>query len=230
MLKLLRITLLLLWFAFSTTLFSLFFLFRPKHPLNAYLVTHYVCGIGLKILGIKLSFENPEALYADTPCVYIGNHQDNIDVFVYGSVFPKYTFVVGKKSLRWLPFFGWAYALSGNLYIDRTNRDKAISTMSATEEVIRSEKRSLFVFPEGTRSKGKGLAPFKKGAFHVALNTGRPIVGIVASHYDFDLNRWSPGSVHMKVLPPYYIQSAASLEQDIERIRNKFVAFQKDKN
>lgn len=222
MLKLVRIIILWLWFAFSTTLFSVFFLFRPKHPLNAYLVTHVVCGFGLKILGIRVRADNLDELYADTPCVYIANHQDVYDVFIFGSLFPKYTFVIGKKSLRWVPFFGWVYGLSGNLYIDRQNRERAISTMSATEVVITKDKRSLFVFPEGTRSRGKGLGVFKKGAFHVALNTKRPVVGIVSNHYTFNLNQWNAGEVHVQVLPPVYMQSQETLEKDIETVHAMF--------
>ncbi|MCB0349243.1 MAG: 1-acyl-sn-glycerol-3-phosphate acyltransferase, partial [Bdellovibrionales bacterium] len=198
----------------------------PNHPLNAYLVTHHICGFGLKILGITVDAENIEDLYADTPCVYVGNHQNVYDVFVYGSIFPKYAFVIGKKSLKWVPFFGWVYALSGNLYIDRKDRNSAISTMTATEEVIRNNNKSLFVFPEGTRSRGKGIGPFKKGAFHVALNTKRPVVGMVATKYDFNLNKWKSGTVGFKVLKPYYITSTETLDADIENIHRGFVDFQ----
>ncbi|MCB0348832.1 MAG: hypothetical protein KDD37_08345, partial [Bdellovibrionales bacterium] len=76
MLKITRLVALWIWFAVATTAYSIFFLFRPNHPLNAYLVTHHICGFGLKILGITVDAENIEDLYADTPCVYVGNHQN----------------------------------------------------------------------------------------------------------------------------------------------------------
>ena len=69
---------------------------------------------------------------------------------------------------------------------------------------------SLMLFPEGTRNSAGGgsLLPFKKGAFHVALDIGVPILPIVVSEYDFlgpdgkRTEKFTSGNVTIKVLPP----------------------------
>ena len=60
------------------------------------------------------------------------------------------------------------------------------------------------MFPEGTRSRGRGLLPFKTGAFHTAIAAGVPIVPVVCSnlHNKVDLNRWDNGIVICEMLEP----------------------------
>jgi 1-acyl-sn-glycerol-3-phosphate acyltransferase len=60
------------------------------------------------------------------------------------------------------------------------------------------------MFPEGTRSKGRGLIPFKTGAFHTAIAAKVPLVPIVCSSYagQIDLNRWDNGEIIVEMLPP----------------------------
>jgi lysophosphatidate acyltransferase len=41
------------------------------------------------------------------PAVFVGNHQTEMDVLMLGTVFPKYTSVTAKSSLKWTPFLGW---------------------------------------------------------------------------------------------------------------------------
>jgi len=63
---------------------------------------------------------------------------------------------------------------------------------------------SLWVFVEGTRSHGKGLGPFKKGAFQMAINAQVPILPVCANNYTrtMNLNRWHGGTVILRALPP----------------------------
>ena len=69
---------------------------------------------------------------------------------------------------------------------------------------------SLMLFPEGTRNSAGGgsLLPFKKGAFHVALDIGVPILPMVVSEYDFlgpdgsRTEKFTSGNVTIKILPP----------------------------
>ena len=60
------------------------------------------------------------------------------------------------------------------------------------------------MFPEGTRSRGRGLLPFKTGAFHAAVAAGVPIIPVVVSntHGKIKLNRWNNGLVIVEMLPP----------------------------
>ena len=69
---------------------------------------------------------------------------------------------------------------------------------------------SMLLFPEGTRNSAGGgsLLPFKKGAFHVALDIGVPILPMVVSEYDFlgpdgaRTEKFTSGNVTIKILPP----------------------------
>lgn len=226
MLALLRWILVWIWFMLSTSILSIILLFRPKNPKNAYLVTRTVCGPAMKILGIRLHIDGEEKLYQNQPCVYIANHQATLDIFVFGSFFPTDTFVVGKKSLRYLPFFGWAYGLSGNAYIDRKNKDNAMAQLAHAEQLITEKGKSFFLFPEGTRSRGKGLGKFKKGAFHVALHTNTPVVGIVCENYQLNLNKLNPGTLNIKVLDPMQIKSESEIASVVQKAEEDFKKFQ----
>ena len=76
--------------------------------------------------------------------------------------------------------------------------------MLTTTHTLQHEDTSIWVFPEGTRNLGKGLLPFKKGAFHMAIAAGVPIVQVCVSNYvtQMKLNRWDSGSVLIRSLPP----------------------------
>ena len=76
---------------------------------------------------------------------------------------------IGKKSILWMPLFGQIYWLSGNILIDRANRARAFETLAQTAVKIKEKCLSIWIFPEGTRSRGRGLLPFKAGAFHRRL-------------------------------------------------------------
>src|SRR5699024_2711557 len=111
---------------------------------------------------------------------------------------------VGKKSLIWIPFFGQAFWLSGNILIDRHNHSKARDTINQISEKMTARRLSIWMFPEGTRSRGRGLLPFKMGAFHAALDAKVPIVPVCISTTTgtIDLNRWDNGYVIVEQMDP----------------------------
>ena len=119
------------------------------------------------------------------------------------------TVSVGKKSLIWIPFFGILYWVTGNIFLDRENRSKAHSTMTELARRINEDNLSIWMFPEGTRSRGRGLLPFKTGAFHAAIAAGVPIVPVVCSttHNKIDLNRWDNGKVICEMMEPIDVSS-----------------------
>ncbi len=136
--------------------------------------------------GVTFEIEDPQNhLNTTRPAVFVGNHQSALDVLVLGCVFPKYCSVTAKTSLKYYPFLGWFMQLSGSVFIDRGNSKDARQAMSGAADAIRTRRQSVYMFPEGTRSHTlePAMLPFKKGAFHLAVQAGVPIVPIVVANY-----------------------------------------------
>lgn len=136
--------------------------------------------------GVTFKIEDPNNYLGTTrPAVFIGNHQTELDVLMLGNMFPRYCSVTAKKSLKSTPFLGWFMALSGTVFIDRANSADARHAMAGASDEITKQRQSVFMFPEGTRSYAKEpmLLPFKKGAFHLAVQAGVPLVPVVVANY-----------------------------------------------
>ena len=204
MILFLRAIVVLSYFFIVALLGIIICLFRPFNPDNTRICARLFSIGGLKLLGIKITIEGKEHLHNMQPSIVIANHQDNLDLFIHGSVIPKRTVSVGKKSLRYLPLFGQVYWLSGNIMIDRKKSKASIHSMTEITEALKQNNTSIWVFPEGTRNKGENLLPFKKGAFHMAKQADAPIIPICASAYpkQINLNKWHAGHVHVRILAP----------------------------
>ena len=124
-----------------------------------------------------MEWEHLELARAHSPCIYVSNHQSNVDIWALIAVLPLKTRFVAKQSLFEVPILGWAMRVSDFVPIDRANRARAIRSLDQAAQKIRGG-RSVVLFAEGTRSAGDTLAPFKKGPFHLALAAGVPIVPI----------------------------------------------------
>ncbi|MDX1677403.1 1-acylglycerol-3-phosphate O-acyltransferase [Arsukibacterium sp.] len=222
MIAVVRLLLLTLFFIFSTVAGLLVCLFRPFHPDNVALFARWYGHVSW-ILGIEVEVRRDPAIIAGEPYVFIANHQNNLDLFTLsGTVLPR-TVTIGKKSLKYIPFFGQLYWLSGNIMIDRDNKNKALSTMLAAAERISQHKISVWMFPEGTRSYGRGLLPFKMGAFHIALEAGVPLVPVTMSstHGQFKFNRWNNGKVIVRFAAPVPLNKEDNLRQFAKNIRSQ---------
>ncbi|CAH1605643.1 1-acylglycerol-3-phosphate O-acyltransferase [Vibrio jasicida] len=177
-------------------------LLSPRNPKHVFTFGR-LFGKMSRVFGIKLELRIPEDAYSRGQHVYIANHQNNWDLFTVSSAVTPKVVTVGKKSLAWMPLFGQLYWLTGNILIDRGNRSKAKSTIDQVVDSIKQSDVSVWMFPEGTRSRGRGLLPFKTGAFHAAIGAEVPIIPIVCSSTDhIKLNRWNNGHVIIEMLPP----------------------------
>lgn len=175
----------------------------------------------LKILGVRIECEGTEYLEASQPCIYIVNHQSGLDMATLGPIYPQRTIVIGKKELLWIPFFGIFYLAAGNIIIDRKRTVKAVAGLSQAVETIRKKKVSIWIFPEGTRNRtGEGLLPFKRGAFHMAVQAGVPLVPIIsgplAGIASWKNRKLCGGLVKVRVLPP--ISTQGLNEKDVDRL------------
>ncbi|AWK14508.1 1-acylglycerol-3-phosphate O-acyltransferase [Candidatus Fukatsuia symbiotica] len=203
MLLVLRLLLAILYCLLICVFGSLYCLFSPRDPQH---VARFgrLFGRMSTLFGITVEQRMPQGAAQCNNCIYIANHQNNYDMVTTAKVTPLGSVTVGKKSLLWIPLFGPIYWLTGNLLIDRDNRTRAHGTIAQVVDQVKKRKLSILMFPEGTRSRGRGLLPFKTGAFHAAIAAGVPIVPICVSntHGNINLNRWSNGRVIVEIMPP----------------------------
>lgn len=161
-----------------------------------------------RTIGVSFTIDDPRNLLTTVrPAVFVGNHQTELDVVMLGAMFPKYCSVTAKSDLKHVPFLGWFMHASGTIFIDRRNSKGAREAMQGAAQEIRAKRQSVYIFPEGTRSYAKDpvLLPFKKGAFHLAVQAGVPIIPCVVANYShiFSLKDmvFNPGTVPVKGKP-----------------------------
>ena len=161
--------------------------------------------VGLPLAGVEVRVEGEQHLWAQRPAVFIFNHQSGIDPLLLCRLLRRDFVGVGKQEVRQNPIFGPAFALAGTVFIDRFDRDKAIKALEPAIAALR-EGLSLAIAPEGTRSPTPRLGRFKKGAFHLALAAGVPIVPIVIRNALDALPKHGvvvrPATVEVVVHPP----------------------------
>ncbi|VFP82139.1 1-acylglycerol-3-phosphate O-acyltransferase [Candidatus Erwinia haradaeae] len=203
MLAFLRVVFILVY-SIIVSIFGFFYcMLSPRNPCHvatfSKLFGHLSYFVGLTVLLRKpLGFEHyPNA-------IYICNHQNNFDMITAAKMVQVGTVTVGKVSVLWIPFFGVLYWLSGNILISRKNYTQSYRVIRKLIRKFKQQKISFWIFPEGTRSRGRGLLPFKMGAFYTAKAAGVPIIPVVVSstHGNINLNRLKNGFVIVEMLPP----------------------------
>lgn len=204
MLLFLRMLLLAVHFVIASVLGLLIGLCRPFNPDNSRWCARIYGVPAMRILGLRVKLEDDTVRDHTRSAVIVANHISNYDLMVFGLTVPERTVSLGKKSLKWIPLFGQLYWLAGNVLVDRGNAVKAKKAMLTTTDTLQHKDMSLWVFAEGTRGHGKGLQPFKKGAFLMAINAGVPIIPICSNNYvrGMNLNRWHSGKVIIRSLAP----------------------------
>lgn len=178
-------------------------LLTPRNPKLVFIIGRQFSRMA-KIFGYTLELRFPDDVYQRGQHLYIANHQNTWDLFTVSAAVTPKVVTVGKKSLIWIPLFGQLYWLTGNILIDRFNRSKAKGTIDQVVDIMKKSNVSVWMFPEGTRSRGRGMLPFKTGAFHAAIGAGIPIIPIVCSTTQdkLSLNSWDNGHVIVEMLPP----------------------------
>jgi len=191
-------------FVIITTLFAFIYcLFSPKNPKHVYFFCRWFNQLQ-KIVGVTLVQRGLENAPTPNKSVYISNHQSVFDFVTDPGMLRPRTVSLGKRDLLWVPFFGLLYWITGNILINREDKSKARDTIKQVAEAIHQRDLSVWVYPEGTRSKGRGLLPFKTGAFRMAIEAGVPITPMCTNttHNKINLNRTNNGIVITEMLEP----------------------------
>ncbi|MDQ1237438.1 MAG: 1-acylglycerol-3-phosphate O-acyltransferase [Wigglesworthia glossinidia] len=207
MLAILRILILLTTCILICILGSIYCaLYKPCNSCHAYKFGKIFSYFSY-IFGIQLIIRYPKNINFPKNCIYIANHQNNFDMITVSRAIRKNTITIGKKSLIWVPFFGILYWISGNLLINRKNKTSSLRELNKIKSILKDKKTSIWIFPEGTRSHGRGLLPFKPGAFYIALQAQVPIIPICVSNTSkIKINQYNNGPVIVEMLPPINIK------------------------
>ena len=161
-----------------------------------------------------------ELLDPKQPYVFIANHWSYLDgapLFAYTG---RRMGLVGKKELLKAPILGYGMGFVNIIAIDRSNRERAVETIRIATERLRSGI-SFGVCAEGTRALPGEMLPFKKGAFHMAVAAGVPIVPIAFKNSDQLMGRGTgeawPGTIEMMMFQPVQT-SWVSSDEDLQKL------------
>jgi putative phosphoserine phosphatase/1-acylglycerol-3-phosphate O-acyltransferase len=181
------------------------------------------------LIGLNLDIVGEENLWAHRPAVFVFNHQSKADVVIMTSLLRRDIAGVGKKEIKKIPLIGQVLEFGGAVLIDRENAGSAIEAMQPLVDAMRVEGKNVILAPEGTRTVSPKLAPFKKGAFHLAMQAGVPMVPIVI-HNALDVAPkgdfiFRPATVEVEVLPAVDTSewTVATINEHVAEVRQMFL-------
>ena len=173
---------------------------------------------------IILEGEMPEQ--EEEPHLYLFNHQSLIDQFLVAGTVKEYITAVGADYQFSWPIWGRVIKRLGAIPIIRTELTKAIHSLSLAEYEIR-KGTSFLMSPEGTRTITGKMGEFKKGPFHLSLNTGITIIpiGLMGAYKAKKRSDWRiyPGRITVRIgnsVKGEYYQNM-SVNELRDDIRNK---------
>ncbi|WP_286696040.1 HAD-IB family hydrolase [Spongiibacter sp. UBA1325] len=180
-------------------------------------------------LGMEIELINGHYLDEAPPCVVIFNHQSQADGFIMLKLLKQNFAAIGKRAFGNIPLLSQAYTFAGVIPIDRDNSADAIQRMQPLINAICEEGRSVAIAPEGTRSNSIKPGPFKKGAFHLALDAGANILPIVI-HNSVDAQAkgdplFHPARIKVEILPLIDTSrwQRKNLNDHIAQVRNTYL-------
>ncbi|HEV3229554.1 MAG TPA: HAD-IB family hydrolase [Solirubrobacteraceae bacterium] len=182
----------------------------------------------LALAGVRLRIIGEEHLWSQRPAVFIFNHQSSIDMPIVGSLVRRDLTGVAKKEAARDPRFAPIGFLVDVAYVDRGNTNQARAALAPVVEKLH-QGVSIGIAPEGTRSATPRLGRFKKGAFHIAMQAGVPIVPIVIHNAGDVMWKGSPlirkGTVDVSVLEPITTKGwkAGELDERVTEVRQLYL-------
>jgi 1-acyl-sn-glycerol-3-phosphate acyltransferase len=131
----------------------------------------------VKRASIDLRVDGKEHATPGESFVLMSNHQSLYDVPVIYQALDRRIRMVAKKELFRVPIWGRAMQRAGFIALDRQSRERSRESLAASAQVL-ARGTSIWIAPEGTRSRDGSLGEFRKGGFHLALQSGCRILPI----------------------------------------------------
>jgi len=220
-------------FLFAAVLFVLFFPVLAVFPTYRWRTTvsrvyaRWWAKCVLWAIRVRLVVNGAEHLRT-LPAVLTFNHVNTLDFFINAAFAPPHCLVFGKRELVKVPFVGWMWAVGGHPMIRRKDRSQWAGLMDGIAARLATGRHSTFISPEGTRSRDGKLLPFKKGPFHLAIQSGAAIVPCVlrgcGDCYQPD-GTPVPGTVTVDVLAPIATDQwrAETIDEHVAEVRQLYL-------
>src|SRR6266436_2222668 len=179
----------------------------------------------LRLTGVKVKVAGKEHLDPKQTYVFVANHWSYLDAAPLFAFTGRRMGMVAKKELLKAPILGYGMGFVNVIAIDRSNRERAVESIQEATWRLRSGI-SFGVCPEGTRARPGEMLPFKKGAFHMAVQAGVPVVPMAIRNSDRLMGRGTgeawPGTIEMVLLPPVetsWVSSDDDLRKLVEQVQ-----------
>jgi 1-acyl-sn-glycerol-3-phosphate acyltransferase len=178
---------------------------------------------GVRLIGVKVELRGYNDFDHQGTYIYMCNHVSNLDPPIVIPLIPRRTSVLVKKEVFRVPILATAMRMARFVAVDRRNRDAAIASIQAATEVMRSGI-NMAIFPEGTRSPDGKLLPFKKGPFHLAMESKVPVLPISISGTETMMGKGSlaikAGTAILVFHPPIYPENFTDRDELTDAVRN----------
>lgn len=177
----------------------------------------------LRLSGMKVIVRGRDRLDPNESYVFVLNHHSYLDTATVFCYIGRRIGLLAKKELLKVPILGYGMGYVNVMAIDRSNRQRAIETVQAATERLRSGV-SFAVFAEGTRARPGQFLPFKKGAFYMARDAGVAVVPVAMKNTDRLMGKGTgvarTGRIEMVILEP--IQTVGlKTDEDVEQLIEK---------
>lgn len=129
---------------------------------------------------ISVQIAGAEQARTGTAFVVMSNHQSHYDIPVLYQSLPLRLRMVAKSELFRIPIWAQAMRAAGFVELDRGARERAIQSLERAKQAL-AQNTSIWIAPEGTRSRDGALGPFKLGGFHLAAGAGARILPVTIS-------------------------------------------------
>ena len=224
------------WFVFKVIIITFFFaffgmigsIFERKGKLMSFIAINW-SKIILKVGKINFNVNGLKNIDLRKNYFFVPNHESALDIPLVFASIPMHVVSIAKIELSRIPFFGWSMIAGGHFFVDRSNHKKAMRSIEKARISMNKNPRSVFIFPEGTRSLDGKVGRFKKGGLKLAIDLGIPIVpvGIVGTNqFQSNLKKGlNIGNIELNIGKP--IQTKKIKEKEllsfVEELRKKVI-------
>ena len=188
-----------------------------------YRASCFIVQVGFRLAGIRVEARGNDQVPAHSACIFMANHVSNLDPPALLPYIPGRTSAFLKRSLMRIPVLGYAMKLADFIPVDRDGRlESAIASVRSAREVLQKGVH-ITTFVEGTRSPDGRMLAFKKGPFHLAMETGAPCIPVSIYGTESLMAKGSVrikrGTAHVVFHGPLFPQDFATRQELIDAVR-----------